>query len=64
MEVRTPDLPSGHGRLVVPMKIWAHRPRGNGEIYQPHILMNGFVWSTEAFLDRIERDLEGAGQRR
>ncbi|HEY0112792.1 MAG TPA: S41 family peptidase [Allosphingosinicella sp.] len=57
MEVRLQDLPSGRGRLVVPVKVWVHRPRGNGEVYQPHIAMNGLDWSTAAFLDRIEKDL-------
>lgn len=57
MQIWMKDLPSGRGRLVVPVKVWVNRPRGNGEIYQPSIVMSGMDWSTPAFLDRIERDL-------
>jgi hypothetical protein len=54
MEVREEPLPSGHGMLVVPTKMWVNRPRGGGEVYRPDILMDSLDWSTKAFLDRIE----------
>ena len=57
MVVRRAELPSGEGRIVIPLKIWMNRPRGAGQVYRPDIEMNGLAWSTAAFLDRIERDL-------
>jgi hypothetical protein len=60
METRSADLPSGHGRIVVPVKLWAGRPRGTGEYYSPHIPVNDLDWSTVTFLDRIETDLRAS----
>lgn len=57
MEVRSADLPSGRGRIVIPNKMWLGRPRAAGQVYEPQILMTGIDWSTAAFLDRIEKDL-------
>jgi hypothetical protein len=57
MEVRSQDLPSGAGTIVIPNKLWAHRPRRSGEIYQPHIPFDDLGWTTVSFLDRIEADL-------
>jgi hypothetical protein len=57
MDVRTAPLPSGRGRIVVPLKIWTGRPRASGEIYRPHIQVDALDWSTATFLDLIERDL-------
>jgi hypothetical protein len=57
MDVRVADLPSGQGRIVIPLKIWMHRPRGAGVIYRPDIEMDALDWSTSAFLDRIERNV-------
>lgn len=57
MEVRTAELPSGQGRIVIPNKIWQGRPRAAAEVYKPHIMLDAVDWSTAAFLDRIERDL-------
>jgi hypothetical protein len=57
MEVRTADLPSGRGRIVIPNKMWLGRPRASGQVYEPNIVMTGVDWSTAAFLDRIEKDL-------
>jgi hypothetical protein len=57
MDVRVQDLPSGHGKIIVPNKMWVGRPRASGEVYGPHILVTDLDWSTGAFLDRIERDL-------
>jgi hypothetical protein len=60
MDVWIDDLPSGRGRIVVPMKVYNNRPRANGEIYQPQILMRGLDWSTGAILDTVERSLQGS----
>jgi hypothetical protein len=57
MEARSADLPSGEGRVVIPLKIWMNRPRGAGEVYTPDIQVEELDWSTANFLDRIERDL-------
>ncbi|MBC8794234.1 MAG: hypothetical protein C6Y20_21825 [Tagaea sp. CACIAM 22H2] len=57
MEVRTPELPSGMARAIIPMKVYVDRPRGNGEHYEPDIVMRDFDWSTGNFLRRIEDDL-------
>ena len=57
MEVRLAALPSGQGKIVIPLKIWMNRPRGSGEVYRPDIELRDLEWSTKTFLDRIERDL-------
>lgn len=57
MEVRSQDLPSGAGRIVIPNKMWANRRRGTGDIYKPHIRFDDLGWTTAAFIDRIEADL-------
>jgi hypothetical protein len=64
MEVRMEDLPSGKGRIVIPNKLWAGRPRAAGEIYRPRIEVADLDWSTATFLDRIEKDLARAPGRR
>jgi Peptidase family S41 len=53
MEVRTEQLPSGYGYVLLPHKIWVHRPRGNGQYYTPDIEMNVLDWSTESFQRKI-----------
>lgn len=57
LETRSQPLPSGRGRVILPTKIWVNRPRGSGEVYNPDILVTDLEWSTEVFLDHIERDL-------
>ncbi len=57
MEVREFPLPSGMGGAIIPMKIWTHRPRGNGVFYPPDIMMSDLDWSTANFQKRIEEDL-------
>lgn len=57
MEARTMDLPSGEGRIVIPIKVWMKRPRGSGEVYTPDILVTDLDWSTRTFLDKVEADL-------
>lgn len=58
MEVRIEDLPSGAGQLVIPTKVYSHRPRPSGQAYRPSIEFTELDWSTKAFLDQIERDLQ------
>ena len=57
LDVLLEPLPSGRGTIVVPTKIWVGRPRGAGEVYQPHIPVNDLDWTTAAMLDHVERDL-------
>lgn len=56
-------LPSGFGGIVIPLKNWMNRPRKSGEVYRPDIPFNELDWSTTAFLDRIEADLQRRGTR-
>lgn len=57
MEVRVEELPSGHGVVVLPNKIWMGRPRRSGEVYRPAIEVTATDWSTNTFLEVIEQDL-------
>lgn len=57
MEVRVQPLPSGEGKVVIPVKLWMHRPRGSGAIYRPDIEVDDLDWSTATFLARIEKEL-------
>lgn len=41
MDVRSADLPSGLTRLVLPMKVWRGRARGNNEPQRPAHLFDG-----------------------
>jgi hypothetical protein len=58
MDVRSELLPSGMGGVIIPMKMYVNRPRGNGVFYRPDIEMTDFDWSTESFQRRIETDLK------
>ncbi len=57
MEVRHEALPGGLAHVIVPTKLYVNRPRGNGEFYRPDIPVSALQWSTELFLDVVERDL-------
>ncbi|HTU11921.1 MAG TPA: hypothetical protein VMG08_13605 [Allosphingosinicella sp.] len=57
MEIMIRPLPSGRASLVVPNKIWVNRPRASGTVYRPDVPVHDLIWSTDLFLDRIERDL-------
>jgi hypothetical protein len=57
MEVRTQALPSKMAEVIIPMKMYVDRPRGNGVFYTPDILVTDFDWSTANFLKRIQADL-------
>ena len=57
LEVRSEPLPSGQGRIVVPIKFWHQRPRESGEVYHPRIRVDALDWSSETFLGIVESDL-------
>jgi hypothetical protein len=57
LEVRQEPLPSGQGRIVIPIKFWHQRPRESGEVYHPRIRVDALDWSTATFLEVVERDL-------
>jgi hypothetical protein len=57
MEVRSQPLPGGLARVVVPVKLYVNRPRGNGEFYKPDIAVTTVGWRTADFQAAIERDL-------
>ena len=59
MDVRSEDLPSGEGRIVIPNKVWMGKPRKPNEVYHPDIEVADLDWSTATFLDRVEKDLAG-----
>lgn len=43
MEVRSVGLPSGLANLVIPMKVWHGRPRGNNEPHRPAHRFDGDI---------------------
>ena len=57
MEVRSAPLPSGMAQVIIPMKVYVGRPRGNGAHYPPDIEVRDLDWSTAGFLRHIEADL-------
>ncbi|MBB3220894.1 S41 family peptidase [Pseudoduganella umbonata] len=60
MEVRSEDLPGGLARVIVPVKLYVDRPRGNGEFYRPDITVTALQWTTAEFRAVVERDLAPA----
>ena len=59
MEVRIAELESGRASVIVPNKVYVNRKRGNGEIYQPKILVRDVAWSFDTLLRTVEDDLAG-----
>ncbi|WP_338766505.1 S41 family peptidase [Massilia sp. METH4] len=57
MEVRSHDLPGGLARVIVPVKLYVNRPRGNGQFYEADIAVTALQWTTAEFLSVVERDL-------
>lgn len=49
MDVRTVNLPSSHGTLMFPMKVWRNRTRGNNQPYNPDIEYPGDINDSKAF---------------
>jgi hypothetical protein len=64
LEIRTQPSPSGLSIVVIPNKMWVHRPRAAGAAYKPAIEVSTLTWSTADFLAAIERDLREAAQHR
>ncbi len=48
MEVRILDLPSGHARLTLPIKVYRDRERPDGGYYTPDIAYDQWSWSEDA----------------
>ena len=48
MDVRSTDLPSGVTRLVLPMKVWRGRSRGNNEPQRPAHVFDGDMSDDQA----------------
>jgi hypothetical protein len=48
MEAARVALPSGLGQLVLPIKVWRNRPRGNNQPHIPDELFDGDIDDTEA----------------
>lgn len=57
MDIRTQQLPSGLGQLIIPNKFYVNRPRGHGQYYSPALTHNQLDWSTQALLDKVLADL-------
>ncbi|ANM30627.1 hypothetical protein ABI59_15185 [Acidobacteria bacterium Mor1] len=57
MEVRQEKLPSGFSRVVVPIKVYRNRMRGNGDYYTPEFGFDEFDWTDESvrewFLEEV-----------
>jgi hypothetical protein len=56
MDIRTQQLPSGLGQLIIPNKFYVNRPRGHGQYYSPALTHNQLDWSTQALLDKVLAD--------
>jgi hypothetical protein len=59
MEVRYAMLESGLAGAIIPNKVYVGRPRGNGVVYTPALVVKDVDWSTSTFLKAVERDLAG-----
>ena len=57
LETRRETLPSKFAVVVIPNKVWVHRPRKSGEAYAPAITVTDLDWSTANFLAVVKRDL-------
>lgn len=57
MDVRDAPLPSGLAKIVIPMKVWRGRPRGNNEPQRPAHLFEGDM-SDNAALQAWVRSLD------
>ncbi|MES2297288.1 MAG: S41 family peptidase [Pseudomonadota bacterium] len=57
MEVRTQKLASGLSYVIIPNKVYVRRPRANGQFYTPQLLVTDLAWSTAAFVNAVEAQL-------
>ena len=55
LEIRAEPLPSRHGIAIIPTKVWMYRPRKSGQVYSPDVEAKQLDWSTNAFLDLVEK---------
>jgi hypothetical protein len=57
LDIRVKALPSGLGKVIIPNKMYVHRPRAAGQVYKPSILIADLDWSTNNLLTVVERDM-------
>jgi hypothetical protein len=60
LEVRFTTLPDHTSKIVIPMKMYRNRLRASGQVYRPAIEVDDLSWSTAAFRNIIESDLNAA----
>lgn len=58
LDVRVETLPDGLAKVVIPNKYYRNRPRASGQVYKPAIEVDDLQWSTAAFRDVVETDLQ------
>ena len=61
LEVRRQAAPSGLCTVIIPNKMWVHRPRPAGGFYKPDIEVTTLKWSIAEFQAAIEKDLAAGG---
>jgi Peptidase family S41 len=61
MDIRSQELPSGLGAVIIPNKVYVGRARGPGFAYRPSIEVRDLSWSTQVFERVILQDI-GAGR--
>ena len=59
MEARNEKLPTEFSQIVVPLKVYRNRQRGNGEFYTPEKIFNDYGWSDESVHDWFLQDVFG-----
>ncbi|MEM9168410.1 MAG: hypothetical protein AAGC56_02050 [Pseudomonadota bacterium] len=60
LEVRQQDLPSGHGKIAVPLKVYRGRARASGAVYEPAARYDGLDWSDDAIRDWVFSVIDGS----
>ncbi|HSR51689.1 MAG TPA: S41 family peptidase [Acidobacteriota bacterium] len=58
MDVRSVRLPSDNGRLVIPLKVYRNRRRGNNQPYVPQLRFEGDLSDTQALQEWLRDKLE------
>ncbi len=61
MEVRSVDLPSKLGSLVVAQKVYRNRPRGHNQPLVPHLEYDGRISDTETLRPWVLKNALSAG---
>jgi hypothetical protein len=62
LEVRPQTAPSGLSVVIIPNKMWVHRPRPAGGFYKPETELTTLHWATAEFLAAIEEALSGTAK--